>query len=96
MVVIVAMSLGIGRFAVELQKERPLPCGCFGARAVDDPPGAIRRQLAMSIARNMLLICAAAWVFMAARPARRCARFDPMCPSTGRSIAAHSANIGGS
>lgn len=65
-VTLVAFSIAIG---MEMRKERPTACGCLVVEVKPgDDPAAVRRQLALGIARNVALIATAAWVLLMTPP----------------------------
>jgi uncharacterized membrane protein YphA (DoxX/SURF4 family) len=56
-VVILLLSVFSGLIVADLQRDRPMPCGCMGAEFVaTHDPSAIRKSLIWSLIRNSLLI----------------------------------------
>jgi uncharacterized membrane protein YphA (DoxX/SURF4 family) len=56
-----------GLLASEIAKSHPKPCGCMGAAAALYEPTAIRRELALGLGRNALLMAGAAYLFLSVR-----------------------------
>lgn len=73
LVSIAMLSVFSGLITIELRSPQPRPCGCVLANSVTDAES-VRKGLVMSLARNLLLMMAATYVFFAhsQRSFRRC------------------------
>jgi hypothetical protein len=64
LVLLILLSLFSGLLAAQLTRDYPIPCGCMGAQFVAaHDPATIRRSLLFSLARNVLMMTGAAWLF---------------------------------
>ncbi|HUB27569.1 MAG TPA: MauE/DoxX family redox-associated membrane protein [Tepidisphaeraceae bacterium] len=62
---LILLSIFSGLIAAELTRDHPMPCGCMGAAFVAaHDPAAIRRSLCFSLARNVLMMSAAGWLYL--------------------------------
>ncbi|MGD0464275.1 MAG: MauE/DoxX family redox-associated membrane protein [Tepidisphaeraceae bacterium] len=71
------LSAFSGLVVLELGQEHPKPCGCMGSQsAVATNPNTIQSSLRHDLARNVVMMIGAAWLYSSARGRRRPAEFS--------------------
>jgi uncharacterized membrane protein YphA (DoxX/SURF4 family) len=72
-VAMVTLSAFTGLIIFEFQGDHPKPCGCTGTRLVAEDPGVIRSSLRADLARNILMMSGAVWLYISAETRTRAA-----------------------
>jgi hypothetical protein len=65
------LSAFTGLVILELVSEHPKPCGCSGIHTVAADPGAVRSSLRFDLARNVVMMAGAAWLYASVHKPKR-------------------------